>query len=81
MSTDPKPARGYLAAQLGDALVKARGETSQRAQARELGIAGTTLRELELGLANPTLARVEDLAEALDLDVALIVRPTRKARR
>lgn len=79
----PQPHRGYLAAQFGEALIVAResADLSQRAQARALGIAGTTLRELELGLANPTLARVEDLAEALGLDVALVVKPTRKARR
>lgn len=65
--------RGYLARQLGDALVKRRERLglSQRAQARQLGIAGNTYRELELGLANPTLARIEQLAVELDLDLEL----------
>lgn len=76
-------ARGYLASQLGAGLEAARerASLSQRAQAKELGIAGNTLRELELGLANPTLARIEDLADDLDLVVELKVKPRRKARR
>lgn len=78
MSTE----RGYLARQLGDALTGARDRAgkSQRAQARDLGIAGNTLRELELGLANPTLGRIEDLAEGLDLDVELKVKPRRRRK-
>lgn len=69
-------ARGYLAQQLGAGLVKARAGKSQRAQARELGIAGNTLRELELGIANPTLGRIEELAEGLGLRVELkVTRP------
>ena len=76
-------ARGYLAEQLGNGLVKARDTAglSQRAQAKAIGIAGNTLRELELGIANPTLGRIEELAEALDLRVELKVtrrKPTRK---
>jgi len=68
-------ARGYLAQQLGAGLTRARDAAglSQRAQARELGIAGNTLRELELGIANPTLGRIEELADALDLKVELKV--------
>lgn len=73
MNTQPDPQRGYLATQLGAGLVKARGALSQRAQAKALGIAGNTLRELELGLANPTLARIEELADALGLKVELRV--------
>lgn len=75
--------RGYLAAQLGEGLTAAREAAgkSQRGQAADLGIAGNTLRELELGLANPTLARVEALAEDLDLVVELKVRPRKRARR
>lgn len=65
--------RGYLAAQLGEGLTRARGEKSQRAQARDLGIANNTLRELEKGLANPTLGRVEELADSLGLNVRLTV--------
>ena len=75
-----QPERGYLAHQLGEGITKAREAAgkSQRAQARDLGIAGNTLRELELGLANPTLARVEDLAEDLNLTVKLTVARRRK---
>lgn len=74
--------RGYLARQLGAALTTARERAgrSQRAQARELGVAGNTLRELELGLANPTLGRIEDLADGLDLDVELKVKPRRRRK-
>ena len=74
--------RGYLARQLGAALTAAREKAglSQRAQAKELGVAGNTLRELELGLANPTLGRIEDLADGLDLDVELKVKPRRRRR-
>lgn len=74
--------RGYLARQLGTALTAARERAgkSQRAQARDLGIAGNTLRELELGLANPTLGRIEDLAEGLELTVDLKVKPKRGRR-
>lgn len=74
--------RGYLAHQLGAGLTKAREAAgkSQRAQARDLGVAGNTLRELELGLANPTLSRIEDLADDLGLKVELKVTRNRKAR-
>ena len=78
--TDPTP-RGYLAQQLGEGLVKARDAAglSQRAQAKAIGIAGNTLRELELGIANPTLARVEDLAAELGLTIELrVTRPRGK---
>ena len=79
MTTTP---RGYLARQLGAGILAAREKAgrSQRAQARELGIAGNTLRELELGLANPTLGRIEDLADGLDLVVELRVKPRRGRR-
>lgn len=85
MTTTPPTAttrRGYLAAQFGAALTRAREAAglSQRAQARALGIAGNTLRELEEGDANPTLSRIENLAEGLNLDVTLTVK-RRKARR
>jgi transcriptional regulator with XRE-family HTH domain len=71
--------RGYLAHQLGQALTAHRERTglSQRAQARALGVAGNTLRELEQGLANPTLGRIEDVAAALGLTVELRVRRAR----
>ena len=71
MSTE----RGYLAQQLGTALAGARDRAglSQRAQAKALGIAGNTLRELEQGLANPTLARIESIAAAMGLRIKLVV--------
>lgn len=72
--------RGYLAHQFGEGITRARQQAgkSQRAQARDLGVAGNTLRELELGLANPTLSRIEELAEELDLNVRLTVTRRRK---
>lgn len=79
MSTE----RGYLARQLGTALAGARDRAglSQRAQAKALGIAGNTLRELELGLANPTLSRIEDLAAGMGLTIELKVKPRRRRSR
>jgi transcriptional regulator with XRE-family HTH domain len=69
--------RGYLARQFGEALVAKREAAglSQRAQAKALGIAGNTLRELELGLANPTVGRLEQIAAAMDIDLSLFVDP------
>lgn len=83
MSDTPAAERGYLAHQLGEGLTRARTAAgkSQRAQARELGIAGNTLRELELGLANPTLSRIEDLAEDLEVTVKLTVTNPRRRRK
>lgn len=78
MSDHTSTERGYLAAQFGEGLVTARDAAglSQRAQAKALGIAGNTLRELELGLANPTLGRIEELADGLGLKVELkVTRP------
>lgn len=72
----PAGPRGVLAEQFGKSLATARESLglSQRAAARELNIAGNTLRELELGIANPTLARVEDVAERLGLVVEITAR-------
>jgi transcriptional regulator with XRE-family HTH domain len=69
-----------LADQLGTALTAHRlaAGKSRRAVAADLGLAGNTLRELELGLANPTLARVETLADSLGLDVELRVKARRR---
>ncbi len=69
------PKRGYLAQQLGDGMAKAREDagTPQRKAARDANMAQATLREVELGLANPTLARIEKLADALGLDIELTV--------
>lgn len=78
--TDTDPPRGHLAEQLGEGLTRARTASgkSQRAAARDIGIAGNTLRELELGLANPTLSRIEDLANKLGLTVTIGVRKRRR---
>lgn len=75
-STPTATEPGYLARQLGAGLTEARERAgkSQRAQAKELGIAGNTLRELELGEANPTLRRIEELADGLGVTVELRVR-------
>lgn len=77
MSTQPTPPEdhGYLAREFGDAITRARETAgdSQRGAARKLGIAHNTLRELEQGLANPTLARLEDLAAKLGLRVRLTI--------
>lgn len=75
-----QPDHGYLARQLGEGLVKARegAGKSQRGQAEELGIAHNTLRELEQGLANPTLARIESIAAAMGLRIKLVVTRGRK---
>lgn len=68
-------ARGYLAQQLGDGLTKARERAgkAQREAARDAGMAQASLREVELGLANPTLDRIERLADELGVDVELTV--------
>ena len=64
-----------LTEQLGAGLRRvreARGR-SQRGQAADLGIAGNTLRELEEGTANPTLDRIERLADDLGVEVTITV--------
>lgn len=77
MSTQPTPPEdhGYLAREFGDAITRARETAgdSQRGAARKLGIAHNTLRELEQGLANPTLARIESIAAAMGLRIKLVV--------
>lgn len=75
-----QPEHGYLARHLGEALTRVREAAgkSQRGQADELGVAHNTLRELEQGLANPTLARIESIAAALGLRVKLVVTRGRK---
>lgn len=72
---DDTELHGYLAVQLGEALSAARGDASRRATAQRLDLAGNTLRELELGLANPTLRRVEEVAALYGLEIAFTVRP------
>lgn len=67
---------GYLAQQFGRVLVETRGDESRRQAAARLGVSPNTLRELELGLANPTLKRVEEWASAQGLTAALVFIPT-----
>ena len=78
--TPDAPARGYLAEQLGAALVAARESSglSRRQLAEQVGVTHITLRELEEGLANPTLKRIEETAALYGLEVTI---RTRKARR
>lgn len=71
----PNPEHGYLARQLGDGLTAARvaAGRSQHATSTALGVANPTYRELEQGLANPTLARIESVASALGLTITITV--------
>jgi DNA-binding XRE family transcriptional regulator len=75
---------GYLADQLAKGLVASRERAgkSRRAFADEHGVSHMTLRELEVGLANPTLKRVEEVAAMYGAEVELRIRlpRTRKAR-
>lgn len=64
--------RPSLSEQAGAVIRAARGDRSQRATARELGIAANTLNELELGRDNPTLARLERVADALGIRLAIV---------
>lgn len=75
-----KPRLGALATALGTALETAREASgkSRRALAEEAGLSHVTLRELEEGLANPTLKRVEETAALYGLEVVLTVRKARK---
>jgi len=61
-----------LAEQVGDALRSARGDRSQRSVARSLGIAGSTLNEIEQGRDNPTLDRLERLAEGYGVRLRIV---------
>lgn len=75
---------GYLADQLAKGLVSARERAglSRRAFAEAHHVSHMTLRELEVGLANPTLKRVEEVAAMYGAKVELrIVLPRqRKAK-
>lgn len=61
-----------LAADFGSLLRAVRGPGSRRALARGMDVAPATLAELEDGRANPTLARVEEVAEAYGLELRLV---------
>jgi len=64
--------RPTLAEQAGAILREARGDDSQRATARDLGIAANTLNELERGKNNPTLGRLEKWAGELGVELAIV---------
>lgn len=66
-----------LAAQLGDQLVALRQlrHRSRKRVAESAGLAPNTLGELEHGKANPTLARVEEVAALYGADVTITVTP------
>jgi transcriptional regulator with XRE-family HTH domain len=72
---------GTLAEQVGRLFAASREATglSRRALAQELGIADTTLLEIEHGRANPTLGRLAALADGYGLEVIIEVRPKRRA--
>jgi transcriptional regulator with XRE-family HTH domain len=66
-----------LSRQLGTALVTARGRRrlSRKRLAETVGLAPNTLGEVEHGTANPTLRRVEELADVYGVDVTITVKP------
>lgn len=67
-----------LAKQLGDLLTKARGDRSRRGLAADLDLAPATLITLEAGTSNPTLERVERMAEAYGVELTLTARRVRR---
>lgn len=73
----PARADAPLAHQLGAGLVAARERhrRSRKRTAEAAGLAPNTLGEVEHGNANPTLRRVEELAELYDADVTITVTP------
>lgn len=62
-----------LAEELGRLLTEARGERSRRDLAEQIGVSNTTLLSIEHGRANPTLERVERLAEAYGCTIHLSI--------
>lgn len=73
-ANDPE---GTLAEQVGRLLASLREATgvSRRALAQELRIADTTLLEVEHGRANPTLERLERLADGYGVELTITARP------
>lgn len=63
-----------LAADLGRILTAARETSgkSRRAMAGEHGMADTSLLAVEHGTANPTIKRIEELAELYGVEVAIV---------
>lgn len=72
-----------LAADIGAAFEQARlaSGLTRSALARELGVSGVTLLELEHGHGNPTLARLARYAQAYGVDLDIVARPHRRPRR
>ena len=77
-ATDPD---GTLAEAVGRLFAASREASgrSRRALAQELGIADTTLLEIEHGRANPTLARLAALANGYGLELIIDARPRRRS--
>jgi transcriptional regulator with XRE-family HTH domain len=69
-----------LAEQAGRLLSQFREKAghSRREMAREIGVADTTLLHLELGRANPTLARLERVAKAYGIRLKLVAELRRR---
>lgn len=65
-----------LAERVGNALTARRAELglSRRALAERAGVSNVTLLNLEHGRANPTLARLERVADAYQLDAVELLR-------
>jgi transcriptional regulator with XRE-family HTH domain len=63
-----------LAADLGRILTQHREANglSRKALADRHGLAANTLREVELGQANPTIGRIEELSRIYELDLMLV---------
>lgn len=66
---------GRLAEQAGAILRRARGDRPLRAFAKDRGVAISTLNEVELGLNNPTLERLERLGDSYGVTFRLEADP------
>lgn len=75
MAPTPTATPTTLAAQVGAELKRARGATSLREFAKNHGLAFSTIHELEAGLNNPTLARLETAAAMYGVRLRIIVEP------
>lgn len=64
-----------LGAQLGEILVRARGDRSRREVAEAAGVAPATLAEVERGRANPTLAYLEALGAVYGVELSIVAVP------
>lgn len=73
--TTPQPT-SELAERIGQALTARRAELglSRRALAERAGVSNVTLLNLEHGRANPTLARLERVADAYGIDALELLR-------